>query len=231
MFLPGFWGAFSLGMAILGGYWPILVYVLPCLIFNPSASIGLIVGLPQIVPFMWYWKKSVRDGEKTDSVFGRVPWYRFKDLFWPSRSVSMVNGVHYPEMAMYMGIAVLFIWKASLWWFPAVYSILVLCNFLSPIQRIPSRALYLLTLSLSFLSSGTSLALELVILQACLLLRNSSLYPSFPFSQWWNKPSKMFKTLPLLNEWPYFTGYLQETKIDTYRGSFRLKGESAYEHS
>lgn len=220
MFLPGFWGAFSLGMAILGGYWPILIYMLPCLIFNPMAAFGLLVGLPQIIPFVGYWKRSVRYGEKINLSFGKLHLTKLKDLFWPTSSVSLVNGVHYPEAEMYVGIAILFIWKASWWWVVLCIALLISLGLLRPLQRIPMRSLYLATFCIALLSKSFGIKgnweFLLLILQGYLLLRNSSIYPSFPFSQWWQRPSKIYPKSD-------YTGYLLGIKKNDYRGAFALK--------
>jgi len=220
-------GALSCAMAILGGYWPILVYFAPvAFICNPGALCGVIPALPQIVTFLWYWKRSVRAGEKIDRTLGRLPWWKLKDLFWPSKSVGLVNGVHYPEVEMYMGIAVLVIWKVSYWWVPLILSLLVSSGLFFQLQRIPSRSLYLATLSICLLTRLDFLTCQqsflVLVLQGYLLLRNSSIYPSFPFSQWWKRPSELYQK-PINGEWPNVTGYLIGHKISDYKGAFALR--------
>ena len=225
-FIKGWIGIACLSMAILGGYWPVLVYLLPAIaFFNPLSLLGVIGGLPQIIPFLWYWPKSVRSGEKIDRNFGRIPWWKLKDLFIPTNQIAPTNGVHYPEVAMYMGIAVLFIWKISWWWFPLLLPFLIMIGLLPSIQRIPSRSLYLLTLCivLSFeLSYSLHTIQILLLIQGLLLLRNASIYPSFPFSQWWDKPSKLYQKYKD-DVWPNFTGYLRNKHIKWYEGGFSLK--------
>lgn len=219
MLIPGWFGIFSCFMAVTGGYWPILIYFMPlAFVLSPYSALGLIPALPQIMSFMWYWKRSVRAGEKIDKNLGKIPWWKLCDLFWPSKSVSLVNGVHYPEAEMYMGLAIFLIPAASMSWAlaTAVIAALIACGFLPPVQRIPSRALYLLTFSLVFLSISQQIQIGLVLLQAYLLLRNASIYPSFPFSQWWDKPSKAYPDSD-------YTGYLLGIKKNDYRGAFSLK--------
>ena len=224
MLLDGWMGPFSCFMAITGGYWPIFVYFMPfAAIVNPLCLIGIIPALCQIIPFLKYWPKSVRSEMKIDRNIGKLHWSDLKYLFIPRRSTGLINGVHYPETEMYMGIAVLFIWQASWWWITAVYSIFVLCSFLNPIQRIPARALYLLTFSLVYLSNNNYASPVLILLQVLLLLRNSSIYPSFPFSQWWDKPSKLYSSHPYNGVWPNCTGYLNEQRISSYKGAFALR--------
>lgn len=213
-----------LGLAILGGYWPILVYMSPlCLIFSPLNSIiGLFTAFPQIIPFIWYWKRSVRSGQKVDRNLGKLPWFKLKDLFWSSKSVGLVNGVHYPEAEMYMGIAPFFIWHLSWWWVPLILATMIAVGLIPPVQRISARTLYLISFSIVVLSAsaihslGLNTQLVFLCLQLYLLLRNSDIYPSFPFSQWWNKPSKIYPKSD-------YTGYLENKKIHDYKGGFCLK--------
>jgi len=238
MFLKGWLGVLGCGMALVSGYYPILVYVMPVVaIVNPLALLGTLIALPQLIPFVGYFKRSVRVGQKVDRNFGRLPWWRLTDLFILSRTQNHVNGVHYPEVAMYMGIAPLFIFSLlfhqvpfpSFWYLVLASSICLAIGILPSIQRIPARALYLLTLSISILSSASiellyTVALKyLTFLQCFLLLRNSSLYPSFPFSQWWDKPSRLYTKKPKMNNWPYITGYLEGRSVSEYRGAFALK--------
>ena len=225
MLIGGPIGWISCGMAILGGYWPTLVYFLPvAALLNPTCLIGLIIGLPQIIPFAWYWPRSIRAGEEFDRKQGRVPWWKLKDLLIPSNSVAPTNGVHFPEVEMYMGMAILLIWKASLWWVPLIMAIIILIGIVPPVQRIPSRALYLLTLSFVFLTRN-QLSIPLVMLQAWLLLRNASIYPSFPFSQWYDKPSRLYARYKDKSKWPHFSGYLEGVRHADYQGAFRLRPE------
>lgn len=222
--LGGWFGAFCFGMAILGGYWPILVYFVPVALWELGwgfSAVGVLLGLPQIIPFLKYWPKSVRSGQETDRQLGRLPVSKFLDLIKPTNSVSVINGIHYPEVAMYMGIAPLFIWHLSWWWVATSICILVLCGAIPSIQRIPSRALYLLTLCVCFLGypnpmDSPQTCLSILILQAYLLLRNASIYPSFPFSQWWSNPSQLYPKGD-------YTGYLENKSINVYRGGFCLK--------
>lgn len=223
IFLGGPFGALSAFMAITGGYWPILVYVLPVVaVMSPNAlCMGVILASPQLIAFAWYWKKSVRCGEKVDRKLGKLPLWRLKDLFSPSRSVGLINGVHYPEGEMYMGIAILLIWNASWWWYPTILFLLVCVGMLPSIQRIPMRALYALVFCLCMIAKDQVLILCLI--QAYLLLRNASIYPSFPFSQWWRKPSELYQKFAYNGTWPNVTGYLKNFPISTYQGAFRLK--------
>lgn len=223
----GVWGAFGWCMALLGGYYPILVYVLPliCLLQPLSFVGGVFMASSQLLPFFGYFRRSVRMTEKVDKNFGKVPLLRFFDLINPIRHIGTTNGVHYPEMMMYMGIAPFFILKFSLTWIPLFCSILIISGLFFSIQRIPARALYLLTFCIAFLAVENfpvSHQQSILIIQSLLLLLNSDIYPSFPFSQWWDRPSKLYLKKPKAYNWPHLTGYLKGERISEYQGAFRL---------
>lgn len=234
MFIAGPMGWISFGMTLLAGYYPPLVYVLPvAILLNPSIFLGILIGLPQVIPFFWYWPKSIRSGKKENAAFGRVPVNHLLDLIVPSSKLRPTNGVHYPEVAMYLGIAPLFIFYLSWWWVPLVISCLVCVGALPQMQRIPARALYLLSLSLTYLALQEILHIHfltdpirltiLILIQSLCLLNNASIYPSFPFSQWWDKPSQLYSRYPKDATWPNFTGYLEEERRMQYAGGFCLK--------
>ena len=234
MLIGGWFGAFSCFMAITGGYWPILVYFLPvAAIINPRCLLGIIPALVQIAPFLWYWPRSVRSGESNDPTIGRLPWWKLRDLVLPTNSLKPTSGVHFPEVEMYMGISILFIWSLDrIVFYPFLCCIvLLLIGKVPSIQRIPARALYLLTFLLTFLASQNigNLGLSNVLLailtfiQSFLLLRNSSIYPSFPFSQWWDRPSKLYSRPYDKDTWPFFTGYLWNNQTSGYKGAFSLR--------
>ena len=220
----GVLGAVGWSMSLFGGYYPILVYVLPLIaLLQPLSFIGgCFMASSQLLPFLGYFKRSVRIGEKVDKSFGRISWWKLSDLINPIRSIGATNGVHYPEVMMYMGIAPFLIWHLSWWNIPLSISILVCLGILDSVQRIPARSLYLLTLSVCFLAQDTNLGILLLILQAFLLLQNSSIYPSFPFSQWWDKPSRLYSKKPKSYNWPFITGYREGIKISHYVGAFKL---------
>jgi hypothetical protein len=165
--------------------------------------------------------------EKADKNFGKLPFHRLTELFLPTWKQVTTNGVMYPEMMMYTGIAVLFIWNVSWWWLALIFAILTACGLISPIQRIPSRSFYLLTLSLATLiaqggSHSYAEPVSIFLMQAYLLIHTASIYPQFPFTQWWDRPSKLYNKKPKSYNWPFNTGYLVDKRISEYRGAFRL---------
>lgn len=218
----GWFGAFSLGMAILGGYWPTLVYIFPVLvIWHPEIILGVLIGLPQIIPTLWYWPKSIRHHQTFDPNWGKVPWWRYVDLILPDTYHNSIRGVFWPEMSMYMGLAIALVPFAgwSWWWVP------LLLSFFVRIQRIRARSLYLFSFSAIMLAlSGInpSLAFMLALLQGFLLLTNVDIYPHFPICQWWKKPSEFFGKYVNSTDWPYFTGYIFSKHHMWYNGGFRL---------
>lgn len=217
-------GGLAFGLSLLGGYYPILVYILPvvAVMGDYYTILGLFLALPQLVPFLGYFSRSVRMGEKVDRKFGQLPWCRLLDLINPSRFIGTVNGVHYPEVMMYMGIATLLLFShLSMWHLGILLASLIALGIAPCVQRIPSRALYLLTLSICGAMKVPE-SLPILLLQAFLLLKNASIYPSFPFNQWWDRPSKLYKKRPKSYNWPFVTGYREGVKISDYEGAFRL---------
>jgi len=219
-------GAVAWAMALFGGYYPVLVYVVPVIAFlQPLSCIaGCLMAVPQLIPFLGYFKRSVRMNQKPERNFGKLPPLMLTKLVDPSRFIGTVNGVHYPEVMMYMGIAVLFIFHASWWWVPLSIGICVAVGLLPSLQRVPARTFYLVSLCLTMLACQSEFckAWWLILFQAWLLYQNSSIYPSFPFNQWWDRPSKLYHKKPKLFNWPYITGYLENRRTSTYEGAFRL---------
>ena len=211
-------------MALFGGYYPILVYILPIVAFLQPISFitGMLIATPQLIPFLGYFKRSIRVKEKVDINFGRVPWWKLADLINPIRNINTTNGVLYPEMMMYMGIAPLIIFSWSYWHISLIIGLLIACGLLPPIQRVSARILYFLIVCISFLLDKTLINHPMLLLQGFLLLRNSSIYPCFPFIQWWDKPSILYHKKPKAYKWPFVTGYREGLKISDYIGAFSL---------
>lgn len=230
MFLGGWFGAVCFGLSLLGGYYPPLIYIIPCVLFlHPEVAFGLILGLPQIAPFLWYYFHSTRFGQVFNKEEGRVSALRLVQLFMPWDSQVPAFGIHYPEVSLYMSILpVLFMWFSdSRAWIPALIALLICLGIIPCIQRIPGRAIYLLSFCIAWMATNglSHLALPIipiVFLQAYLLLQNSSIYPSTPFSQWWDRPSKLYSRPYHQDAWPFFTGYLWGGKTSGYKGAFRL---------
>jgi hypothetical protein len=214
-------GAFCFGMAILGGYWPIVIVYAPLLVINPSALWGVVLGLPQIIPFLWYFPRSIRAKKKVDPSWGRMPIKRFfVRLRWPENGM-----IHYAEYSFGVGICgILTLFYPSPWWFFALLGFIGSQGLL-PIDRIPARWVYLVSTALVFGAlplitatfEGWGAILPLLVLQMFLLWQNRDIYPSFPFSQWWRK-EHVFKG----SNWPNNTGYMTGEHHHDYFGGFSL---------
>lgn len=225
MFVGGIISVISTTMAILSGYYPILIYILPfALFFNlAEVTVGALFGLIQLIPFLIYYSKSVRFGKKFDGSIGRVPIFKFTDLFLFNGNRTHTNGVFFMEMGMYVGvIPLLLIWNStSKTWIMLMLGIAITTGLIRQVQRIPARALYLVVFSITWLmcdslngNFGKYQLIALTLIQAWCLLRNNSTYPSFPFTEWWNKPSDKVHDI---------TGYLTGKSNGFYDGSFALR--------
>ena len=223
VFIGGWVSVLSTVMVLLAGYYPVAVYVLPLAIpfYWKEMSVGLLIGSIQWVPFLWYYKKSVRWREQLDSRYGRVPVLKLADFFLPVLKHNHTNDTFFMEMAMYVGlIPLLFIWQStSRIWVGLAFGVAVLIGLIPSVQRIPARALYMVTFCIVWMACNgmssllNSQVLALTLIQAYLLLRNSDIYPSFPFTQWWTKPSEKLQDI---------TGYLNGDKKE-YHGAFSLR--------
>jgi len=225
IFFDGPFGILSMAMALYGGYYPILIYLMPFIIVihTKTVLLGILFALPQLIPFLWYYLKSVRLWAKDLS--GKVPPWKLWEFIIPVRNRTHTNGVMFMEMQMYTGIAIFFIWFShSRFWLVLVFALLVATGSAMKWDRIPARALYLATLALAVLATdGLHLSgidpVAILLLQAALLLFNLDIYPSFPFTQWWRKPSEYYKSYVYPG-----THYLKETKSKPmYQGAFSLK--------
>lgn len=226
IFLPGWLGVLSMTMALCGGYYPILIYLLPfvLVVHTKTVLLGALFALPQLIPFLIYFKQSVRWGEKVPVETGRLSLIALGRLFLPIRSRTHVSGVMFMESEMYMSLLpFLFIWfSSSRFWYVLAFGVAVSVGWLRSWQRIPARTLYIVTLSITILATDglgklglPALSVQMIcLLQAVLLLFNRDIYPCFPFTQWWTKPEDKNQD---------YTGYLSEEKLHEYRGAFSLK--------
>ena len=225
IFLDGWLGILSMSMTLLAGYYPMLIYLFPfiLLIHTKTVLLGILFALPQLIPFIWYFTKSVRWNEPNVPKFGKVPPQKLIELVLPLRPRIHTNSVMFMEMAIYMGLAILFIWfSSSRFWYVLAFGLAVSVSLIKPWQRIPARALYIVTLSLSVLATDglqklsltSDILLIILLLQSFLLLFNSDIYPCFPFTQWWTKPSQKLYDV---------TGYITGRPNHPYQGAFRLK--------
>ena len=219
--MSGWVGMVAFGMAVLGGYWPTLLAGFPIFFFNPSCLFGGILALPQIIPFLHYFPKSIRAKKKPDPNWGRMPIKRyFIRLCFPE------NEIHYPEYSFGIGLcAILWLFKANIWDFLVIYGFIGSQGWFV-LDRIPARFVYLVSFSLIMASIHAlgslqthELMLPLIVGQVFLLWKNRDIYPHFPFSQWWRKITdhKFVGT-----DWPNNTGYMTGKHHQDYYGGFSL---------
>lgn len=234
MFIQGWMGAISFGMALLGGYYPVLVYIVPiAAINNPSCLWGLILGLPQLIPFLWYYPKSVRWGQMVDYSMGKLKLSNFLDLIVPT-SRTPQNGLLPYEYNMTIGLIPLLLIPFStsrIWIFALIYFAGMLGAWKSPF-RIQARMIYAFSFSLIWMACsglnnlhlGDSQIFSLVLIQAFFLLGNLHHRLGFPYTEWSRKPSEFIRRY----EWgslkfPFVTGIYWNEHTSGYRGGFALK--------
>ena len=233
MFIHGYMGSISLGMALLSGYYPVLIYIFPFAVYlNPVCVLGVILGLVQLIPMLWYWPKSVRHKTKISRRFGSVPAWRFLDLVMPGY-VGQVRRLFHPESVMFLGwIPLLFIpFARSRAFFICLAMVIISTGVIKPLFRNPCRALYTFSFFLVWLAvSGLFYSaltpkqvLLLTFIQAYCLLANNRIYPMFPFtekvrpSSYWFGRKSYDKTA-----YTYFTGYITGDSVPRYEGGFSL---------
>lgn len=233
MFIHGPLGWVSFGMAILGGGWPVLVYIAPLAIFkNPECLWGVLIGLPQIVPFFWYFPRSIKsEFSKINQKFGRVRLRNFLDLVFPSTS-GVHNGLFFPEFKMYLGIIPLMFLPLSS--SKALLMAIVCVIFMVGLVKVPFRAsarfIYTFCFCLIWAScDGLSrvpeeVLLVLTFIQAFCLLQNRKLILPFPFYQFQLTPSEHIKRYsPYSLHYPFSTGYYFGETTRGYTGGQCLK--------
>lgn len=234
MFIHGPIGILSVGMAILGGYYPILVYILPfSMIWNSQNIFGVLLGLPQIIPFLWYYPKSIRAESKVNQEFGKVSLSVLCDLIFP-RTVGYKNGVLHSEYSLFFGILSPFLifFSLSIWMVPFILSFLFMIGEFPVPFRVPARWAYV------FVFSGTILATDglfrlalldsqlfiLIVIQFLSLIRFKVIFPSFPFCQLQRPPLYHFSRYKAGQfKFPFRTGYFFNEKTKGYCGGFSLK--------
>ena len=220
----------SIGMICLSGYYPLAVYLLPVsLIFCQwvPIGIGLLIGLPQIIPFLKHLSSTIRGTVSA-----------------PSNSPT--------EKKFYFGLTPIILLLLN---FKLIYLALLipcLCLFnKSTLFRVPQRALilscygaiYLSLLTMTKLTNNQVIALILV-QSLDLWIHNKEVMPARPFVELWQKPSRAFnnKLTQYLDKhlgegkvsglpYPLFTGHINRFKTIGYCGSMQTKEMYAWRQS
>ncbi len=244
--------AMSLGMVILAGYYPIgiqigAIAVGASILWGTSllwVPIGVIIGLPQIIPFIKYLPKTIRTN-KVSSI-GKVPWWHFLSLVFPRAFRTNISGVGFWEMSYYVGIVPLLLMASSesRVWLLAVVSLFLMMGIGSNyLPRIPARFSFTFQFSITWMAvnglNNLNLSSEVLIL-LCLIqafdlwTNNSPLLFNHPYSELYQKPSWAFNTkltrflssakgrisgLP----YPLFTGHINNLRTLGYSGGMQLK--------
>ncbi len=244
----------AFGMILLAGYYPIgiqIALVAGCAtaLWNCPpywVPIGVLIGLPQLVPFIKYLPKTIRT--KKVSGIGKVPWWHPITLIFPLR--KNFNGVGYWEMSYYIGITPLLLiaYKFNLNKYSIVclfYYFLMIGLFNRFLPRIPARWCFSFQFCLIWMALKGLIALNLSntqIFGLCLIqvfdlwLHNSKLLVNHPYAELYKKPSWTFNTaltgyltknlgsarisgLP----YPLFTGLINNFRTLGYSGGMQLK--------
>jgi len=242
----------SFGMILLAGYYPIgiqiaLVAGLATIYWKCPPywiPLGLIIGSPQLIPFLKYLPKTIRANAHDE--IGKVPYWHFLSLIFPRAFRYNINGVGYWEMSYYIGIIpLLTIWytRSMAVWLIVLSILLMLGVCGKHLPRIPSRFSYTFQFALAWCAVDGLNRLNLsnsVILVLCgiqlfdLWLNNSPLLVNHPYAELYNKPSYVFNTRltrALKNAtgrvsglpYPLFTGHINEIKTLGYSGGMQLK--------
>ena len=228
-----FIASLSCGMTFLSGYYPLGIQTLgisglASLLWGWNllwVPVGILIGLPQLIPFLRYLPKTIRTVQSELVSVG----------FW--------------EKAFFPGTPVFFlIWFSTsrVWPLLVIGSILALGVGQKCLPRISHRWLFTVQFCLGWmavsglanLSIPAGATYALVILQGfSLYIVNSSLIPTLPYAELWNRPSRAFKTritafleahldpnnrvsgLP----YPIFTGLINGFKTLGYSGGMQLK--------
>lgn len=251
------------GMVYLSGYYPIGIQILAVASLATIAwsipltmlwvPIGLVIGSPQLIPFLRYLPKTIRTAN--NSGIGKVPWWHFGSLVFPKAFRWSVSGVGYWEMRYYIGLIPLFtIWytrSRAVWLI--VLSILLMLGICGKyLPRIPARFSYTFQFALiwcaidgmNHMHLSNHIVSILCLLQAFdLWYNNSSLLVNHPYTELYQKPSWAFNTkltrfleanlgdnrvsgLP----YPLFTGHINRLKTIGYCGGMQLKLMAKWRH-
>ena len=242
----------SLGLTILAGYYPIGIQTCAIAFLasihwhtNPLwIPIGVVIGLPQLIPFIKYLPKTIRANAHDE--IGNVPWWHFASLISPRSYRYNVNGVGYWEMSYYVGIIpLLTVWYTTSLavWLLMGSICLMLGAYWKHLPRIPARWSYTFQFSLIWcavnglakLNLSNSVMYVLIGLQTFdLIWHNKDLLVNHPYAELYQKPSWAFNTrltrylegcknrisgLP----YPLFTGHINGLHTLGYSGGMQLK--------
>lgn len=192
---------------------------------NIYCALGVLIGLPQIIPFLRYLPKTIR------------------------KATSEKVEVKFFEKSWYIGIlpVILALFSTSRIWPLFILSLVMSRGYFGKyLPRVPERWLVLTQFSLGWMAVSGLYKLHLSVDQIALLLfiqgfdlywHNKSLIPTLPYAELYNRPSRAFKTqLTTFLEshlkpdervsglpYPLFTGIINNIKTLGYCGGMQLK--------
>jgi len=209
----------GLCLMLLGGYFPIAIYLVPLIIVKHALSwqlfyiLGIIPALIQIVPFVRYLLKTIRHGTSSDLAVG----------FWEKR--------------WWFGLTPLLFIPIKFYAIVLLYALIV-SAYKQVLPRVWQRAMipmYYLAILTALINIPTKYINILIALQVLdLWLHNRSMIPTRPFCELWSKPSNVFNT-PLTRflekqdgrisglPFPLWTGHINNLKTLGYCGGMANK--------
>lgn len=244
----------TLGLTLLAGYYPIglqtiLIAIGAAMMWGAHplfVPIGFILGLPQLIPFSKYLPKTIRTYQH-DSI-GKVPWWHFFSLIFPKLFRFPVNGVGYWEMSYYVGIIPILLLPLAtsrVWPLALISAGLMMGCLARKLPRIPARWSFSFQFALGWMATSgfnnccidSKIWMSLILIQAVdLLINNSPLFITSPFSELPERPSRAFNTelTEYLKEnlgdgrvsglpYPLFTGHINRLRTLGYSGGMQLK--------
>ena len=215
----------AVAMVLLAGYYPLAVYLLPmAFLASPTwqtgiaMAVGFLLASPQLIPFIKYLPKTIRKAKSAE--LSCPSWERNFYLGLIPIILLMIN----PQ------------WR-YLWLLTPIIGSSLLRNFL---PRIHQRAWILssyLTIYFALSVLNPELVSYLILIQCLdLYIHNSSLIPTRPYCELYQKPSLSSKSRLIMYlkknlgssrvsglPWPHFTGQLHGLRTLGYSGGMQLK--------
>ena len=234
----------ALGMMLLAGYYPFSIYLLPIAVISHILwyreawlLTGVIIGLPQIIPFLKYLPKTVK---------------RLDDKCEESPEV---------ERRFYVGVIPIMLlpFSTSRIWPIAIVSAVFSLGILRHVfPRIHERWLIVLQFCLGWMAVSALNNLNLATTTMCVMVfvhafdlfwHNRTCLPATPWVELWDRPSRAFRRTrfmrELMNElkdsdfkfkvaglpYPLFTGHIHGIRTIGYCGSMQTKEMWAWRKS
>ena len=223
--------AIAVGMMLLAGYYPFAIYLLPIAVaahilwFQEAwLLLGIIIGLPQIIPFLKHLPNTIK--RLDDKCEESPPW----------------------ERRFYVGVIPIMLlpWSTSRLWPLTVMSCLFALGVGKHLfPRVHERWLIVVQFCVGWMAvsglnnlglSDKAYAILLFLHTFDIYWHNKELLPPRPFCELWKRPSCAFNT-PLTKfleanlgdykvsglPWPLFTGHVNRLKTIGYCGSMQTK--------